>query len=148
MGREHIMTSILGRFLLVPVLFAFVMMVTGCGRDASNPAFTGNQTTLPPGILYTAGNGDDGSTLSVARGDTIDITLQTIGPGQYETPQISTAAVVFVKNLPVSTFIPAGVTQIYQFLATDSGSAEISIPHSAGFSGAPGKEFSVAVMVK
>jgi hypothetical protein len=78
-------------------------------------------------VLY---NQDSGRTLSVAVGDEIDITLQTIpGYGRYATPDISSRSLVFlgVSDGPVN---PGGPIQLYRFEAAAPGTAVVSIPHT------------------
>ena len=102
----------------------FLVAASGCGR---NPSFSG---PVPPGTLHDLNNGNAGQTVAVAWGDTVDITLQTIGPGEYGTPELSSPAIHFEKMLPARVILPAGPTQIYQFVARAPGMAVISIPHS------------------
>ena len=61
--------------------------MTDCGSPSS-----------PSGKVLSFDNGDNGRVLSVALDDEIDVTLQTIGPGQYdEHPSVSSPAVAFSK---------------------------------------------------
>lgn len=63
----------------------------------------------------------------------IQITLQTIGPGQYDSPQITSAAVRFERAAfpPAREQNPGGPTQVYYFRAASEGEAEVRIPHTA-----------------
>jgi len=103
---------------------AYLVAASGCGHG---PATSG---PLPPGTLHDLNNGNAGQTVAVARGDTVDITLQTIGPGEYGTPELSSLAIRFEKMLPTQVILPAGPTQIYQFVAYSPGQATISISHT------------------
>jgi|WetSurMetagenome_2_1015567.scaffolds.fasta_scaffold178843_2 hypothetical protein len=68
--------------------------------------------------------------LSIYIGDTFDIKLQTIGPGEYEQPIIFNNFVRFLGDSLVRPCIPAGPTQLYIFIADTTGQAYIAIPHS------------------
>ena len=75
-------------------------------------------------------NGDGGRRLMAAVGDTIEVTLQTIGPGHYGSPVLSSGSVVFLGESSAGPAIPAGPTQLYRFEAVASGLAEITIAHT------------------
>jgi len=78
-------------------------------------------------------NSSNGKTLSIAPGDKIDITLQTIGPGQYETPTVSSGSVrVLGEFSPTDPPNPGGPKQLFRFEAVTVGRAEITIPHTLG----------------
>jgi hypothetical protein len=87
---------------------------------------------MSSGDIVSLGAGDNGKSVSVAVGDEIDLTLQTIGPGQYATPAVSSGAVRFLNVIEVSPPNPGGPRQLYRFKAESSGSATISIPHTGG----------------
>lgn len=88
--------------------------------------------TSPADHESNVSNSDNGSTLSVTLGDEIHVTLQTIGPGEYqELPDISSSAVALVtvtRPLPPN---PAGPRQVFQFKAVARGRAVISIVHTS-----------------
>jgi hypothetical protein len=93
-------------------------------------------------------NGDSGRTVVVAVGDEIRVTLQTIGPGQYGSPTVSSGAVGFLGASPAGDPNPGGPRQLYRFEATASGRAEISIAHEGGVPGGPSvAPFDLAVEV-
>lgn len=75
-------------------------------------------------------NGDRGRRLTAAVGDTIEITLQTIGPGHYGSPVLSSGSVVFLGESSAGPPVPAGPTQVYRFEAVASGLADITIAHT------------------
>jgi hypothetical protein len=75
-------------------------------------------------------NSSNGHTISVAPGDTIDITLQTVGPGQYETPSISSGSVRFLGESSAGVPNPGGPRQLFRFEAVTVGRADITIPHT------------------
>jgi len=87
--------------------------------------------TRPSGKVWSFDGGDNGRLLSVGSGDEIDVTLQTIGPGQYDDhPGVSSPAVVFSKVTILTPSNPGGPRQLFQFFAVTAGHAVISIPHT------------------
>jgi hypothetical protein len=78
-------------------------------------------------------NADNGRSLSVLVGDEIDITLQTIGPGSYGTPVISSGSIRFLGESSPGPQNPGGPRQLYRFEAVAAGRAEITISHEGGF---------------
>ena len=87
--------------------------------------------TRPSGKVWSFDSGDNGRLLSVGSGDEIDVTLQTIGPGQYDDhPSVSSPAVVFSKVTILTPSNPGGPRQLFQFFAVTAGHAVISIPHT------------------
>ncbi len=107
--RHFFGISIIALFLIVPY----------CSTENSE-----NQSVL------TLSGADSGDTVKVAVGWSIEIKLQTIGPGEYETPEISTSSVQFLSSDIVMPAIPAGPTQLYRFRAVTPGTATVAIPHS------------------
>jgi hypothetical protein len=64
-------------------------------------------------------------------GDRIEITLQTIGSGDYASPPaISSPAVVFLDVAGCGDPVPAGPTQCFHFRAAQSGMAVITFAHT------------------
>ena len=110
------------------VLFAFTLSLalSACGHD---------QVPLS--------NDDAGRTITVSVGDHIDIMLGTTGPGAYGTPALSSPSIRFVGVQYVGPYTPAGPRQLYQFDATVSGQASISIPHDGGLT----PDFGISVSV-
>lgn len=81
-----------------------------------------------PSREYALTQYDSGRRLSVAVGDNLRLTLQTIGPGQFlGPPTVSSAAVRYVGEASPGVIVPAGVRQIYRFQAVAPGSARISL---------------------
>ncbi len=107
-----------GRIAFAWVCGMALLAVSGCGAS-------GKQT-------LRLGNGDAGRRLIAAVGDTIEVTLQTIGPGHYGSPVLSSGSVVFLGESSAGPPIPAGPTQLYRFEAVASGLAEITIAHTGG----------------
>ena len=84
------------------------------------------------GSLLSLTAADTGRTLAVPVGGEIDVKLQTIGPGQYGTPQVSSAAVRYLSVSLVSPYLPAGPTQLFRFEAVAHGQATVSIQSTEG----------------
>lgn len=75
---------------------------------------------------------NDRQHVSAEVGQPIVVTLQTIGGGHYDTPQISSHAIRFEgeSDVPPAKQNPGGPTQVYRFTATAEGEAQIRIPHT------------------
>lgn len=69
-----------------------------------------------------------GQTLQARSGQAIDLKLQTIGPGHYGDPQLSSGAVRFDGMDYSKDPVPAGPTQFFHFHAVESGHATVVIP--------------------
>jgi len=73
----------------------------------------------------------EGETLRIAVGQELDLTFQTIGPGEYESrPSISSSSLQF---LDVTAFRPApraGLAQRFRFKGAIPGQAIVVIHHS------------------
>ncbi len=83
------------------------------------------------------GNADSGRTVVATIGDQVEVTLQTIGPGQYGEPSVSSRAALFLGESSVGPPIPAGPTQLFRFEALAPGRADITIPHTGDSPGGP-----------
>ena len=93
--------------------------------DAQN---TVSQSSAKQHVLYLK-NTNTGQDVDAAVGQPIQITLQTIGPGEYDSPQISSPAIRFESAAFAKEQIPAGPKQIYHFRAVSEGEAQIKIRH-------------------
>lgn len=114
------MFLLLWRRGLCAVAIVGALWLSGCGSP-----------TAPTGTVLSLGNSDNGRLLSVRLGDQIDVTLQTVGPGQYdEQPSVSSSAVVFSRVTLLTPPNPAGPRQLFQFRAAAAGHTVISISHS------------------
>ena len=76
------------------------------------------------------GNADAGRTVVAAVGDKVEVTLQTIGPGQYGNPIVSSGAVMFLGEASAGVPNPGGARQLYRFEAVATGRTDITIPHT------------------
>ena len=69
--------------------------------------------------------------VSLSTGDGLDVTLQSIGPGEYASPPtMSSSAVAFLDVAYVGPSVPAGVTQRFRFRAASRGTAIITFTHT------------------
>ncbi len=76
-------------------------------------------------------NSDSGRTILISIGDEVDVTLGTVGPGQYDTPALSSGSVRFLGMAFVGPPRPSGPTQLFQFEGATAGRTEVTITHSA-----------------
>jgi hypothetical protein len=71
------------------------------------------------------------SRIAATVGDRIEITLQTIGPGEYASPPaISSPAVAFLDAASCGDPVPAGPTQCFHFRAAVRGQAVVTFTHT------------------
>jgi hypothetical protein len=75
---------------------------------------------------------DNGSIVNLAMNQYVYLKLQTIGPGQYGEPVLSSAAVSFEGMTFPTAQNPGGPTQVYQFRTLAAGTALLTIPHDSG----------------
>jgi hypothetical protein len=112
-----------GHPALVYACACVLLLTFGCGSS-------GRQT-------ISLNNTDTGRSVVAAVGDKIEVTLQTIGPGQYGDPIVSSDSVMFLGESSAGAPNPGGARQLYQFDAVASGRADISIPHTGEVPGWP-----------
>jgi hypothetical protein len=105
------------------LIWMVVLLAAGCGSSA--------------GRIISVTNGQPGQTLVASVGDTIEVTLQTIGPGQYGDPLVSSGSLRFLGQSPAGAPNPGGPRQLYRFKAVASGQAEITIQHTRGLPQGP-----------
>lgn len=98
--------------------------LAGCGSSAGPGDATNARVEL--------GDADNGKTLAATVGEQIDVMLQTIGPGEYTAPAISSGSVRFLDVTLVGPPNPGGPTQLFRFQVVATGRASITIPHTAG----------------
>src|SRR6266851_1748118 len=105
-------------------MFSFAKFVAGLSLVAALAACSGGGYGAPagspgaaPGTKISLTMAETGQTIKVPVGDEVDITLQTIGPGQYASPTVSSPAVRFLGVSEVGPAIPAGPTQLFRFQA-------------------------------
>jgi len=124
-----------GRGRAIAVAAAIVAaLVGGCGH--------------PPSDHTTLSLSDNGRTIALAVGDTLDVELDTVGPFYFGTPIVSSTAVQFVRESDHFADPPnpgGGKTQRYSFEAGSAGYAEITIPRQTAQPDPPG--FGITVQV-
>ena len=109
------------------VALALLMASGGnCDAQSASPS----QSTAQKQVSLNRSN--DGQKISAKVGQPIVITLQTIGGGNYDTPQVSSPAVRFVSAAYAHPREqnPGGPKQVYRFTAVAAGEAQIRIPHT------------------
>ena len=74
--------------------------------------------------------GSNNQSFAVPAGGQFSVTLQTIGPGEYSNPTVSSQAVHFLDVSQVSPVVPAGPTQRFRFSARTRGEAVIVFQHT------------------
>ena len=99
--------------------------VSGGAANAQNAA---SPSSPKQHVLYLNGK-NRGQPVAATVGQPIEITLRTIGPGQYDSPQISSPAIRFESVEFAKEQIPAGPTQVYRFRAASQGEAQVKISH-------------------
>jgi hypothetical protein len=109
---------------------AYLLLVLGIpwvSRGNANAQKTAYPSSVKH-VLYL-NRTNSGQHVSAPVGQPIEITLRTVGPGQYGFPQISSPAVRFESMAFPKGQIPAGPTQVYRFRAASQGEAQVEIPH-------------------
>jgi len=95
------------------VSLAAAALVAGCGTEPL--AIKGSESQL----------------LSIVVGQELHVTLQTIGPGEYESPPfVSSPSLRFLSVALVSPHVPAGPTQQFRFMGEAPGQAIVVFQHS------------------
>jgi glutamine synthetase type III len=83
-------------------------------------------------------NGVPSRSMSLKVGETLELTLQSIDPGEYASPPaISSALLRFLDVSLVTPAVPAGVTQKFRFSGQAAGRAVITFEQT-GQSSDPG----------
>ena len=92
-----------------------VLSLLGCGAGPFEVAF------------------EPSHSLSISAGRELDVTLGTVGPGEYASPPtISSSAIQFLDVEEVGPAVPAGPRQRFRFRAVAAGDAVITFHHTAG----------------
>ena len=94
-------------------ILAAAVLLTACAKDPLAVRSTQSQT------------------LTIAVGQELDLTVGTVGPGEYESPpSISSTALRFLDAKVVPPYLPSGPTQLFRFQAEARGLALVVIRHS------------------
>jgi len=88
-------------------------------------------------------NADNGRTINALVGDHINITLQTIGPGEYGPPQISSGAVRYTGLGDAPPPNPGGPIQPFMFEAVQVGDATVTMAQTY-----QNTQFTITVLVR
>jgi len=107
------------------VAMFFVPGLASCGGKSAQSGSDSNRQAI---ALSAAAMG---STVDANLGQEIDITLQTLGPGEYATPSMSSDSVQFLEVTTPAARNPGGPTQEFRFEAELPGTAVITIPNTA-----------------
>ncbi len=121
---------------VILILACLLAVLAACARPEA-----GNST--PTAAIIRLSLADSGKSIDVPVGTEIDITLQTIGPGEYGQPQISSSAVSFLDVSYVSPAVPAGPTQLFRFISESPGIAAIRMTGTSNQ-----KVFEITVEIK
>jgi hypothetical protein len=98
-------------------LVGAALVLAGCGSENPSPL----ELTMQA----------DSTTVRASVDQKIDITLQSIGPGEFTSPpEIDSDHVKFIDVTLPSAQDPAGPTQTFHFEAASPGSAAIMIRHT------------------
>ena len=112
-----------------------VLLTVGCGSSGSK--------------IISVSNGDAGQSVDASVGETIEVTLQTVRPGQYGDPILSSGSVKFLEESSAGAPNPGGPRQLYRFEAVSSGRVNITIPHTGDLPDGPAiPAFTITVTVK
>ena len=112
------------------LIWMVALLIVGCSPSGSKIISVDNENT--------------GQSVVASVGEKIEVTLQTIGPGQYGDPILSSGSVKFLEESSAGTPNPGGPRQLYRFEAVSSGQDNITIPHTGGLPDA----FTITVTVK
>ena len=111
------------------------VLLVGCGSSESK--------------IISVDNGGAGRSVVASVGEKIEVTLQTVGPGQYGDPILSSESVKFLEESSAGAPNPGGPRQLYRFEAVSSGRVNITIPHTGGLPDGPAiPAFMITVTVK
>lgn len=103
-----------------------------CSGSAGLPAAAAGSASPAQSAALQLTNAAQDSVVELTIGQAVELTLQTIGPGEYADPELSSAAVSFDGKAYAPLQNPGGPKQIYRFHALASGSVTISIAHTQG----------------
>jgi hypothetical protein len=125
MGEGGMMLT--SRLVFLAVLAISLVAPANAGAQKSdNSSASSRQQALSLNMT------DNGKHVSAKVGQEIIITLQTIGPGHYETPRTSSSSVRFEGSYFSREQNPGGPRQVYRFISAAVGETKVEIPHSRG----------------
>ncbi|HUI91879.1 MAG TPA: hypothetical protein VLX68_06480 [Chitinivibrionales bacterium] len=106
-------------------LLVSLVIVFACFPLCTNNSSANSESLTTDHHLSIANNGQ---TVSLKMGDTLDITLGGVGPG-YGLPGVIGDAIMFIGDSTVGD-LPGGPTLKYFFVGTNIGNSSISITDS------------------
>jgi hypothetical protein len=109
--------------LVLTLAFFFVALPTAPAQDSE-------ASQRPHRRMLSLTRENDGQHFSATVGERIEITLQAIGPREWETPQVFSTAVRFENVMLKMPPNPGGPTQVFAFTAAAPGKAKIQIHYS------------------
>ena len=98
------------------------------GADGQGDA---NDAASASAVVQISGE-QNGTVVSASIGQQIDITLKTIGPGEYRTPRVSAPVVEFreLVSPAAGVITPGGATQLFRLVAVAKGEAVITFENT------------------
>ncbi len=112
-----------------PIAYSSALALAAAGLAlASCAGRTDEPSPSPPALSISSA--DLNATVNASANQEIDLTLQTIGPGEYSDPSVSSESVRFLGVSEPFVPNPGGPKQLFRFEAVTAGSATITIPHS------------------
>ena len=90
--------------------------------------------TVTDSIAIVAGGSE--TFTRVAVGQRVNVTLFTVGPGEFDSlPTLSSSNLRFLDVAVVGPYVPAGPRQLFRFTAAAPGRVVVSFQHSEGIDG-------------
>lgn len=103
------------------------LLLVGLFTSVSLAGCSSGDELQPPSLEFSTA--DNGKQETVRVGEEADLLLQTIGPGGYGDPVLSSNAVRFL-DVALEAANPGGPLQRFRFTAVSAGTASLHIPHT------------------
>ena len=116
----------------VPFLIGMLLLTACSAADEADPspsALSRADSGIGPSPIVLS-SADSGTTVAAAVGQELDVTLQTIGPGKYGTPSLSSDAIRFLDVSYPAQQNPGGPRQLFRFRAVSAGTVDVSMTHT------------------
>src|SRR6266700_4954685 len=138
------MTTLRSAAFLAALVFLWTSCVNASSQKVGMPPASIEQRVLS--LNFT----NNGQHLTAMLDQQIEITLGTVGPSQYGTSRVSSAAVRLESVSLVEPPNPGSQTYVYIFQAASEGEAEVTIPiiNSINPCAAKRRTFTVTIRVK